>query len=514
MSANVPLVAGLSALATILVGAYLKLRSSSKYLPLPPGPKRLPLVGNLFDLPTKSQFPWDVYASWNRTHNSEIIHLNVLGTPIIILSSLEMAEELLQNRSLIYSDRPRSTMLNEMVGGDFLFPFMSYGAVWRKQRRLFHQEFQPQASRRFRDQERKNAHNLLRNLLAEPDLFIQHVRHAISATMMSITYGMDCAPGDPHIVGAETALDAMRAAAVPGTFLVDIIPALKHIPDWFPGATFKRRAVECRRQVQNMVDAPFLFAKSLVDSGIDRQCFVSSSLSTMEEPVERDWDESDIKQVAGTMYSAGTDTTRLSILWFIQAMVKFPRVQKIAQEEIDSVLKRGHLPDFEDQDALPYLSAIVKELFRWRPAVPLCLPHFVAVEDAYQGYRIPAGCIVTANIWGILHDDSAYPDPETFRPERFLLGNKLNPDVPDPEAVFGFGRRACPGRYMAVDAIWITVVSMLSVFDITKAVAETGKEIEVPSGFRTDLGLEPVPFKCCIKPRSKETADLIRSTHN
>ncbi|KAF7328135.1 Cytochrome P450 [Mycena venus] len=516
MPTDLALAVSFSALAIILASAYLKLRSSNKHLPLPPGPKRLPLVGNLFDLPSKSQRPWEVYTGWSEKYNSEIIHLDVLGTPIIILSSLEMAEELLQNRSLIYSDRPRSTMLNELVGGDFLFresvlfwvfkslmslvAFMSYGEVWRKQRRLFHQEFQPQACRRFRNQERKNAHALLRNILDGPDQFIQHVQHAVSSTMMSIAYGIDCTPGDPYILGAERALEAMRSAAVPGKFLVDIIPALKHIPNWFPGATFKRQAADWKRQVQNMVEAPFQFAKSLVDAGVNRQCFVSSTLSAMDDTTERNWAESDIKHVAGTMYSGGTDTTRLSVLWFIQAMVKFPEVQKIAQEEIDTVLKHGHLPEFEDEDSLPYASAIVKEVLRWRPV------------DVFNGYRIPAGSIVTANIWGMLHDDAVYPDPETFRPERFLRGNKINADVADPEAAFGFGRRACPGRYMACDAIWIIVVSMLSMFDITKAMDEDGKEIEVSSGFMTDLGLGPVPFKCSIKPRSREMADLIRST--
>jgi cytochrome P450 len=51
-------------------------------------------------------------------------------------------------------------------------------------------------------------------------------------------------------------------------------------------------------------------------------------------------------------------------------MVLYPDVQRRAQEEIDSVLGHGHLPDFGDEDALPYLKAVLHELLRWSPAGP------------------------------------------------------------------------------------------------------------------------------------------------
>jgi cytochrome P450 len=74
-----------------------------------------------------------------------------------------------------------------------------------------------------------------------------------------------------------------------------------------------------------------------------------------------------------------------------------------------------------------------------------------------------------------------YPDPFSFRPERFLKDGKINPDVKDPLAAFGFGRRICPGRYMAQASAWIAVASILASFDITKAIDVDGSVIE-PSG--------------------------------
>lgn len=104
-------------------------------------------------------------------------------------------------------------------------------------------------------------------------------------------------------------------------------------------------------------------------------------------------------------------------------------------------------------------------------------------DDIYNGYFMPAGSMVLSNNWAMLHDSDAYPDPETFNPERFLKIDDsgalvLDPDVRDPEDIaFGFGRRMCPGRYMAYDSTWIAVVSMLAVFKIKKAKDERGEPI-------------------------------------
>lgn len=126
------------------------------------------------------------------------------------------------------------------------------------------------------------------------------------------------------------------------------------------------------------------------------------------------------------------------------------------------------------------------------------LPHLVTEEDAYNGYRIPANSIVVSNIWfvvcsnclavyltfeqfrAMLHDENVYPNPSAFDPERFLSSDgQLDPTVPDPAlALFGFGRRICPGRYMGLASIWITIASLLAAFDIEKAVDIDGSYIE------------------------------------
>ena len=123
-------------------------------------------------------------------------------------------------------------------------------------------------------------------------------------------------------------------------------------------------------------------------------------------------------------------------------MVLNPEVMKKAQEELDRVVGRGHLPDFSDRENLPYINAVVKELLRWSPPAPISIPNRTMQDDVYRGYFIPTGATVIQNVWAICRDPNIYPDPEAFNPDRFLKDGKIDPLVFSPEdRVFGAGRR-------------------------------------------------------------------------
>jgi len=123
-------------------------------------------------------------------------------------------------------------------------------------------------------------------------------------------------------------------------------------------------------------------------------------------------------------------------------MVLNPKVMRKAQEELDRVVGKGHLPDFSDRENLPYIDAVVKEVLRWNPPVPIAVPNRAMQDDVYRGYLIPAGATVIQNVWAVFHDPNIYPDPYTFNPDRFLKDGKINPLVFNPEdRVFGTGRR-------------------------------------------------------------------------
>ena len=133
-------------------------------------------------------------------------------------------------------------------------------------------------------------------------------------------------------------------------------------------------------------------------------------------------------------------------------MATHPEVQKKAQKDLDAVLGGVRLPEFSDFDKLPYISAIVNEVFRWHAVTPFAVYHVSTADDYYNGYFIPKGSVIVPNAWAILRDENIFGhDADKFNPDRFIKpGAKTVPDLSDVDMAFGFGRRACPGRCEAV----------------------------------------------------------------
>ncbi|KAJ7106243.1 cytochrome P450 [Mycena epipterygia] len=270
-----------------------------------------------------------------------------------------------------------------------------------------------------------------------------------------MAYGIEVLPSnDPYVALANEALHSMVVAFV-NRYLVDVFPALKYVPKWFPGAEFRRNAEKWRKSARAMVDVPHTETKRQMECGIAPRSFTSDALHTLRESDGGIYyGEEHIQASAGTLYAAGADTTVSAFSTFFLAMLANLEAQRKAQAEIDAVTGGKYLPDFDDEPAMPYVSALVKEVLRWQNVTPFAIPHFLATEDEYRGYRLPAGSIVIGNTWAILHDEAMYPDPYAFKPEHFLLDGKPNPAVKDPDcAAFGFGRRICPGRHMARSSI-------------------------------------------------------------
>ncbi|KAF8815156.1 cytochrome P450 [Phlegmacium glaucopus] len=488
-------------------------------LPLPPGPAGLPLIGNLLDMPKSSE--WEVYHKWSQEFNSDIIHLNAAGTDIIILDTYEATIDLIEKRSNNYSSRPTLSMVRELMGFEFSFAFKDYGDVWRTQRRLMHQEFNSKASLRFYPYQLEATRKMLRRLLDDPDDFFGNVRLYSGDIILSTTYGFKIdSKSDPYILLAEAAVEPAFKALIPGTFLVDLFPILKYVPSWIPGAQFKRDAREWRRRAISLQDTPFADVKRQMGNGTARSSFCSSSLGNVDEQLDLRKQEYDIKSVAGALYTAGADTTLTAVTNCVLALLNYPDVLKKAQEEIDRVIGPGNLLTFEDRSSLPYINAIAKESTRWRDTTPLAVAHFSTAEDEYKGYRIPKGAVVQCNAWAMLHDENVYPDPFQFKPERFLTADGLNMDKParDPsDIIWGFGRRfaqRCPqlidGRFFAESSFWIAIASLIAAFDLKKI----GNDPEPDYGHMPDIVRLSLPFKCSLRPRSKQVENLIRATEH
>ncbi|KXN81295.1 O-methylsterigmatocystin oxidoreductase [Leucoagaricus sp. SymC.cos] len=495
-----------------LYGFVQERKNNPSGLPLPPGPKGYPIIGNLFNIPIHQ--PWLVYDEWSKTYG-DMFYFKALGQHFLVLSTVERAYDLFERRSSNYSDRSRFPMLNELMDWTWNMAFQPYGLWWRRLRRTFHDHFHPNIVHKYHHIQINSSRVFLRRLLKSPDDFMLHIRHAFTETIMKISYGITISDDDEsYVTTAEIALASMAEVGNPGSFFVDLLPIMKYIPAWFPGAEWKKKANYWRYISELFANKPWDTVKAQVKEGTANPCIATTLIEKLPDESSPDRADEELlaRNTCAVSFAGGADTTVSTVQSFFMAMALYPEVQRKAQKELDAVLN-GRLPEFNDRPSLPYINAMVKESMRWQLVAPLAVPHKTSEADEYNGYYIPKGTLVIGNEWSMLHDPEVYKDPEVYNPERFLKDGKIDPTVRDPiVAFFGFGRRICPGRFFAENSMFSLISHILSVYDIRPGLDESGKEIVITPMMTSGLLSYPEPFTCRITPRSKKAAELIRNS--
>ncbi|KAF8869403.1 cytochrome P450 [Infundibulicybe gibba] len=464
----------ISLLSILVVGYVYRKYLRRSRLSYPPGPKPKPLIGNALEIPT--QMAWFTYAEWAKTYQSDILHAEALGHHIIILNSREAAAEVLEQRASKFSSRPSVPMLELMDWIDFNTSMLPDGDLWQRHRRVFQQGFRKDAVVLYEAIETKKVHQMLRGLLETPHDFRAHIRTLAAAIIMAVVYGYNVSTmNDKYALIAEQAIEGAVKALLPGASLVNSIPVFRYLPPWFPGVKFHQLAGEVRKLTYQMQNAPFEFVRNNMRDGTGEPSFLRDLLEANDADGGSAEHENILKGVAATAYAGSTGSI---VATFFHAMAINPDAQRRAQHEIDTVIGNDRLPEPRDRASLPYVEAIYREVMRWRPVIPLGLPHMSIEHDVYRGYFIPKGSIVFANIWAMNHDENIYKNPDKFQPERYFdsRGN-LNDD--DTILAFGFGRRACAGRHLASSSVWLAIVSVLATMNIAKAKDAQGNDIEI-----------------------------------
>nr|ANC28040.1 cytochrome P450 [Polyporus umbellatus] len=487
---------------TIVLFAVYRCRRATK-CHLPPGPRPLPILGNVLDFPKKHL--GREFRELSRKHG-EIVHLDVLGRSVILLGTYEAACEFFEKRSSNNSDRPQSVMM-KLTNLDWIFVFKDCTPEWRRHRRAIHNQFLPSMVTGFHHIMFRVTHNLLRDLLKSPRDFSSHIQFSFASSVLRIVYGTDLVQGDRRYYQLAQRLAIIAEdISTPGRHAVEAFQSLQALPSWFPGAAFKKVAAAWKQELISIRD-------QLYDSARDEMDRHGVKESLITRLIDGGEDEKMIREVTAAVYAAGSDTTVASVHAFFLAMALHPDVQKRAQEELDATIGIDRLPQVSDQESLPYVSALVKEVLRWHVVAPIGVPHRSTEDDEVNGFIIPGGSIVMANIWAMSRDTESYQDPERFHPERFLRNGQLNCDVRDPASyVFGFGRRLCPGRHFAEAKLFITCASILHTFNISPPLDMEGRPTKLDVWMGNDMAVSHLDsFDCRIIVRDTQKEALIRA---
>ncbi|KAI5118821.1 hypothetical protein M0805_009399 [Coniferiporia weirii] len=457
-----------------------------------------------------------IFAQWGHTYG-DILFMRVFRRPFIILNSYEVATELLEKRSAIYSERPTRNMALMSGFGKALL-FLNDGEAVRQTRKFMHSELNPRRILNHRPLQEDVARRMALRFLNGEHSLADNLRLTASTSLLKITYGYHIeSVQDPLLKLAEDVMSSLADVITPNRYPVDALPILKHFPNWFPGCGFQKIAKERKATLEKFMELPF--------DGVRKQMHqkegtaVSSFTSDLLENRSFTNKELDIlKWAAGGIY-AGHSAVAYSrsqsfstLMSFFLAVLLHPEVQIKAQEELDRVVGQDSLPSFKDRERLPYIETILKEVIRWNPAAPL-ISRRVAVDDEYKGFHISEKTTITVNVWALTHDEILHPNPLAFDPDRFLpkAGEGEASIPPDPRvSIFGFGRRRCPGEYIADAFLYIVIATTLAVFRIVPETDDDGKPIIPIVEYSTGAVSHPAPFKCRVEPRSPAAAKLVR----
>ncbi|XP_050870883.1 flavonoid 3'-monooxygenase [Lathyrus oleraceus] len=454
--------------ASILIYKLLNLISKPS-LPLPPGPKPWPIVGNL---PHMGPVPHHALAALALKHGP-LMHLRLGFVDVIVAASRPVAEQFLKVHDANFSSRPPNSGAKYMAYNYQDLVFAPYGPRWRLLRKISYVHmFSSKALDDFSHIRQEEVARLIRNLASSGSkaanlgqLLNVCTTNALARVMIGRRVFNDGNSGcDPRADEFKSMVVELMVLA--GVFNVgDFVPAL----EWLDLQGVQAKMKKLHKRFDE-------FLTSIIQdhevSKSEKHNDLLSKLLSLKEKVDEDEDklnDTQIKALLLNMFAAGTDTSSSTTEWAIAELIRNPGLMVSIQKELDTVVGANRLVNEMDLAHLPYLEAVVKETFRLHPSTPLSLPRVANESCEIFNYHIPKGATLLVNVWAISRDPKEWSNPLEFKPERFLPGGeKFDVDIKgtDFEVIpFGAGRRICAGMSLGLRMVQLLTATLVHAFD-------------------------------------------------
>ncbi|RDY02365.1 Cytochrome P450 71A1, partial [Mucuna pruriens] len=487
-------------ISVLYVGKLTKKTKSKTNLNLPPSPPRLPLIGNLHQFGT---LPHRSLRDLSLKYGDiMLLQLGQMQNPTVVVSSVDVAMEIIKTHDLAFSNRPQNTAAKILLYGSNNIAFALYGESWRLKRKICILELlstkRVQSLSHIREEEVAKLVNKLREVSSSDECYVN-----LSDMLMSTSNNVvcKCALGRKYKEdGYSRIKELARNVMVQLTaFTVgDYFPLL----GWVDILTGK---IQEYKDTFHALDA--LFEQTIEEHLTEKRegdhskkkDFVDILLQLQQNNFQLT--KNDLKAILLDMFVGGTDTAVVTLEWAISELVKNPTIMKKVQEEVRKIV--GHKSNVEENDInqMHYLKCVVKETLRLHPPATLLAPRETISSVKVKGYDIPAKTVVYINAWAIQRDPEFWESPEEFLPERF---EKSEVDFKGQHfqfIPFGFGRRGCPGMSFGVVFVEYVLACLLYWFDWKLPESDALKQdIDMSEKFglvvskKTPLYLKPETF--------------------
>ncbi|KAG2309666.1 hypothetical protein Bca52824_029414 [Brassica carinata] len=477
-------------------------RSSRGAETLPPGPPRLPIIGNMHLV---GKNPHRSFAHLSKTYGPVMsLKLGYLNT--VVIASPNAAREVLRTHDQILSGRYLNEAVRSIDHHSFSFAWLHPSSpLWRLLRKIsVTQLFSPQRVEATQALRMKKVQELINFVSESSDreeaVDISRASFVTVVNIISnILFSVDLGNYDSSRSSdfQDMVIGVMESIGKPD------------LANYFPFMRFLDLQGN-RKKVKDCSERLFRVFRGLYDARVKENSLrtdkkdVSSSdfldaLIDLNQGDEAELNLNQIEHLLLDLFSAGTDTNSSTVEWAMAELLQNPKAMKKVQDEIDSVIGQNGVVQESDISQLQYLQAVVKETFRLHPAAPLLLPRKAETDVEILGFHVPKDTQVLVNVWAVGRDPSRWENPNRFEPERFL-GKETDVKGRDYELTpFGAGRRICPGLPLAVKIVPLMLASLLYSFDWKLPNGVASEDLDMDESFGLTLhktnALHAVPVK-------------------
>jgi cytochrome P450/nitrite reductase/ring-hydroxylating ferredoxin subunit len=451
-----------------------------------PGPRRLPLVGNLFQLDLSRLH--EVLEAWAAEYGP-LFRYRMGSMWVVVVADPTLTAEILRARPETYRRLGNVEPIFKEMGVAGVFS--AEGRAWRSQRRLAMEALAPRHQRGFYPQLRTIASRLCDrwNTAAGTGHAIDIVddlkRFTVDITTL-LTFGRDV-----NTIGQGDDVIQRRLEHVFPAFnrrLFALFPTWRLIRS--PADRRLDRALaEIREWLEQLVAEGRARLAAEPQRAEEPANFLESMLSMRDES-GRPFDDDVIFGNLMTMLLAGEDTTAYTLGWAVHHLCDSPASVSALRTELDATLGRSAVPvDFDSAVRLAFAGAVANETMRLRPVAPLLYLQTNVATDIGD-VHVPPKTAIAVMTRPPAVDDAHFDRPKTFLPQRWI--QPIGAHDPSTHIPFGSGPRLCPGRTLALLEMKVVLATLYKNFDVvregpTSAVKENFSFTMSPIGLRVRL---------------------------
>ncbi|XP_058039116.1 cytochrome P450 2K1-like isoform X2 [Ahaetulla prasina] len=428
---------------------------------LPPGPRTIPVLGNLHIMDFKRPFKTMIKLS---KEYGPVFRLQMGCLEMVVLTGYETVKEALVNQAEAFAERAIAPISEDYAKGFGII--FAHGENWKQMRKFSISALQDYGMGK----------GIIEDKISE------------ECSILIKTYETyEGKPFDPATILKAAAANIIVSFLLGKRFeyedatllrLLELVEENLHLAGT-PAvlATFLENLKEFDENNQRTFIDAFLVRQKKENKMSTNSYFHNDNLIGLVD----------------NLFIAGMDTTSNTLYWTLLLMMKYPEVQRKVQEEIAKEVGVRQ-PRTEDRFKMPYTNAVIHEIQRFADIIPTNLPHATSKDITFKGFFIPKGMHIIPLLTTVLHDESQWEKPHEFYPEHFLdsEGKFVKRDAFMP---FSAGQRVCAGKTLARMELFLFFTNLLQRFTFQPPSGTSKDDLDLTPGL--GLTTPPMPYKTC-----------------